>query len=274
METAYIQLCRFLHNATIVDSRSYHKRFRKPPLGRVVKSFRHGKWISLLLEGDTLIRINFGMSGRLVFGNQKLKHRKWAILIESNKRRKAIEYVDPRGFGRLEVYRGTPARHMAASKTLIEGSAFSGLGPDLLSNFMQTASDSRRLAIWIKALASSKPVKVVLMDQSRLAGLGNIYANELCSLTKINPNRPANSLTRIELMRMVRMCPKLLNAAIAFGGTSFGDANTYRDVNGIEGRFAEKLSVYGRSRCDCGSKIKKYKLGGRSTFHCVKCQDN
>lgn len=276
VEVVFRQLQPLLERATIVDSRSYHQRFPILPCGKIAKMFRHGKWIHVLFDSGVVVRINLGMSGRFVLGESKQKHVRWAALIDTGQRKRLLRYVDPRGFGHLEIYKGLPAKHLANPRVLVDGSPIAGLGPDLMSRFMHEGDASRRLAVWRKALDTPAPIKTALMDQSRLAGLGNIYASELCYLAGVSPNRPANKLNRIELLRMIDGCTLMLDIAVRFGGTSFGDANTFRDLHGAEGTYRQRLMVYGKdkSKCRCGGTIVKTKMQGRSTFHCSKCQGN
>jgi formamidopyrimidine-DNA glycosylase len=115
---------------------------------------------------------------------------------------------------------------------------------------------------------------VALMDQSRVAGAGNIYSNELCHLIHLHPETPANSLNRLDIIRLINIVKKLFPSAVAAGGTSFGDANTFRDIYGKQGEYQNYLTVYNRQglHCSCGGEIIKYQLRNRSTFYCNRCQ--
>ena len=120
---------------------------------------------------------------------------------------------------------------------------------------------------------SSQPVKKVLMDQSRIAGIGNIYANEALWRAGIDPSRAAKSIApeQVELLR--REIIDVLKESIEARGTSFRD---YRDARGERGRFAEKLQAYGRGgeRCmRCGATlIMTHAVDGRATVFCARCQ--
>ena len=131
-----------------------------------------------------------------------------------------------------------------------------------------------RTARWRAHLDTGVGIKKALLDQSRLAGLGNIYAAEACFIGRVHPTRPANSLSNFELQRMAQGVPLMLKAAVRAGGTSFGDANSYRDVDGREGSNSRNLFVYGRAGLPCrrcGEKIQVIR-DQRSTFFCPKCQ--
>lgn len=120
---------------------------------------------------------------------------------------------------------------------------------------------------------SSQPVKKVLMDQKRIAGIGNIYANEALWRAGIDPSRAANSIGSDMSSRLRDEIVAVLKESIAARGTSFRD---YRDARGERGSFAEKLQAYGRGgeACfRCGSKlILTHAIDGRATVFCARCQ--
>jgi len=118
----------------------------------------------------------------------------------------------------------------------------------------------------------NRKIKQVLMDQSLIAGVGNIYADEVCFAAKVLPTRPANKLTEKESKEIFRAIPRILKLSISKKGTS---ADTYVTTSGAEGGMMKYLKVYGRAgeRCKrCGGTIHKIKLGGRGTHFCPSCQ--
>jgi formamidopyrimidine-DNA glycosylase len=120
---------------------------------------------------------------------------------------------------------------------------------------------------------SRAAVKKVIMDQRRLAGVGNIYANEALWRAQVDPSRAAKSLTAVEATALHRAMTGVLREAVAARGTSFRD---YRDASGNRGGFAEHLAVYGRAglpcpRCGAGL-IATHAVDGRSTVLCAHCQ--
>jgi len=121
--------------------------------------------------------------------------------------------------------------------------------------------------------ASQQPVKRVLMDQRRLVGVGNIYANEVLWHSGIDPSRPSATLTTDEGARLHAAVRDVLRAAVAARGTSFRD---YRDAGGERGRYAEQLEAYGRegqSCRRCGHRlVGTHAIDGRSTVFCYRCQ--
>lgn len=119
---------------------------------------------------------------------------------------------------------------------------------------------------------TKRPVKIVLMDQSKISGIGNIYANEALFWAKVRPQRSANTLNSEETRRLAGAIKKVIRQAIALKGAS---ENTYVDFWGKKGGFMKKVMVYQRDgeKCYlCGTKIKRIVLGGRSSFYCPKCQ--
>jgi formamidopyrimidine-DNA glycosylase len=120
--------------------------------------------------------------------------------------------------------------------------------------------------------SSSRPVKIILMDQKRIAGIGNIYANDALFLAKIDPRRPANKVTEKEASKLFKAIEKVLRAGIKYRGAS---DQYYLDALGRKGAYQDHFLTYGRQgkKCfDCQGKIKKIKLGGRGTFFCPACQ--
>lgn len=119
---------------------------------------------------------------------------------------------------------------------------------------------------------SARAIKAVLLDQKLIAGLGNIYADEVLHATKVLPDKIAKKLKANEIKLMHKNIKKILSKAIAVGGTSF---NTFRGLEGEVGNFVKQLKVYGRGgqKClSCGGMLTKTKLAGRGTVYCKRCQ--
>ncbi|MEO7366447.1 MAG: DNA-formamidopyrimidine glycosylase, partial [Gemmatimonadaceae bacterium] len=120
---------------------------------------------------------------------------------------------------------------------------------------------------------TNQPVKKVLMDQRRIAGIGNIYANEALWRAGIDPSRAARSVSDSEAESLHREIRSVLTESIALRGTSFRD---YRDAKGERGRFAEKLQAYGREGLPCSRcgrrLIGTHAVDGRATVFCATCQ--
>jgi len=175
-----------------------------------------------------------------------------------------LRFVDPRTFGELFLARPVlgPGRAPGAPRLLELGH----LGPDALG------ADAARLA---EALAGRRaPLKRLLVDQRVMAGLGNIYADEVCFNAGLRPDRPAGSLAPREVERLARSTRTVLEAAIAGRGSSLRDEQ-YRDLFGNLGRYQLEHKVYGRSGMPCtgcGQAVQRVAMGARSAFLCAVCQ--
>ena len=119
---------------------------------------------------------------------------------------------------------------------------------------------------------TTKAIKLLIMDQEKIGGIGNIYANDALYLAKVRPNRKANSLNKREKFELLKSIKEVINKGIKYGGAS---AANYVDTKGLGGTYQDHFLVYkkdGQNCNKCGSKILKMKIGGRGTYYCPKCQ--
>lgn len=117
----------------------------------------------------------------------------------------------------------------------------------------------------------SKPIKTTLLDQSIIAGLGNIYVDEVLFMSNIHPLYKTKDLTDQEIEAIAKNSVIVLNKAIKLGGTTI---KSFQSSHDITGRFQNELLVHTKNRCpNCNTKIKKIKVGGRGTYYCEKCQN-
>ena len=203
-------------------------------------------------RGDTMI-FHLGMSGRWrVDPAELLTHDH--LILETPTRRLALN--DARRFGSVDL---------VATGSLADFPAFKALGPeplgpDVTAAYLHTVLSGR--------IAS---IKLMLLDQRIVAGLGNIYVCEALHLARISPRRAAGSVSRAKLDRLVPAIRSVLLAAIEAGGSSLRD---YVRPDGELGYFSKQFAVYGREGqpCPCGGTVARYAEGGRSTFWCPKCQ--
>lgn len=134
--------------------------------------------------------------------------------------------------------------------------------PHLTAKYLSTSWQRKKI-----------PVKLALMDNQIVTGIGNIYASEALYAAKINPQRPAKSLTMAEVKNLLAKTQAIINHSIELGGTTFD--GSFVNIHGFAGQYQKQLKVYqqdGRLCPVCGTKIKKVKLAGRSTFYCDTCQ--
>ena len=203
-------------------------------------------------RGDTLI-FHLGMSGRWrVDPAELLPHDH--LVVETDAHRLALN--DPRRFGSLDL---------VATAALAGFPAFRALGPEPLGPGL-TAD------YLLAALAGRKAsIKLMLLDQRIVAGLGNIYVCEALFLARISPKRAAGRIALPRLERLVEAIRAVLTAAIEAGGSSLRD---YARPDGELGYFSKQFAVYGRAgeRCACDGTVRRYAEGGRSTFWCPGCQ--
>lgn len=211
---------------------------------------RRGKKIIVQLDNANRFYIHLGMSGRLTLQSSDaplLRHTHLAVQIGTQQ----LRFVDPRRFGGI-FWLGS------------EGSADHELGPEPLQ--MRPSQLARKLR------GTRRSIKTALLDQSMIAGVGNIYADEALFTAGIDPRIPANRLSPAAVGRLNRSIKLVLRRAIRHRGSTRRD---YRDAEGKPGNFQKFHRVYGReaqSCLVCGTKIRRIVLGGRSTHFCPKCQ--
>jgi formamidopyrimidine-DNA glycosylase len=204
-------------------------------------------------RGDSLI-FHLGMSGRWRVDPPEIGKHDHLVIETGEGRRLALH--DPRRFGSLDI---------VASDDLASFAPFIGLGPEPLGPDLTTA----HLAAKFEGRVA--PVKPLLLDQRIVAGLGNIYVCEALNIAGIAPGRRAGAISRARLDRLVPAIRGVLEAAILAGGSTLRD---FAQPDGELGYFASQFRVYGREgeACPCGGTVKRRVDGGRSTFHCARCQ--
>ncbi|HEX8839679.1 MAG TPA: bifunctional DNA-formamidopyrimidine glycosylase/DNA-(apurinic or apyrimidinic site) lyase [Sphingomicrobium sp.] len=200
---------------------------------------------------DTLV-FHLGMSGRWRIDPSEVEKHDHLLLETDDGRRLALN--DPRRFGSLDIM---------STDELGEWAPFKALGPEPLE--ITPAELKRRLA------GRSAPIKLLLLDQGIIAGLGNIYVCEALFRAGIHPKRPGGSISLERLKRLVPAIHDVLAEAIAAGGSTLRD---FASPSGELGYFSKSFSVYDRegAPCACGGTVKRIVQGGRSTFYCPRCQ--
>lgn len=166
-----------------------------------------------------------------------------------------LRYNDTRKFGRMKIY---PDGY--------DFSSFHGLGPEPFSD----AFSAEYMHSYIRNGHRRCPIKELLLDQSFVAGIGNIYADEILSASHVRPGRSCARLTRKEETLIVENTREILKEAIRLGGTTI---RTYTSSLGVTGRFQLYCSVHMQKTCRvCGSEIKVKTICGRSSYYCPHCQ--
>lgn len=231
--------------------------FRKAVTGRCFGAVeRRGKNVVLLLDEDRRIVVNLGMTGSLLpdppeEGSEAPTHPAVIFALDEGR----LVYDDVRRFGRLEVMGAEAFRAWSA-----------GLGPEPLADEFTTGALGEALG------ASRSAVRDRLLDQARVAGVGNIYANEALFRARIHPGRPCRSLSTDEVRRLHASLRAVLRSALDAGGTTIRD---YRNADGQAGSFGPRLLAYGRDGgpCPrCQDSIRRAVFTSRSAFFCPHCQ--
>ena len=211
-------------------------------------------------RGDTMI-FHLGMSGRWRIDPVELGAHDH-LLIETGakdgERGRVLALNDPRRFGSVDLVR---------SDALAEWPPFAALGPEPLGGTIDGQWLEARLA------GRTAAIKLMLLDQRIVAGLGNIYVCEALFRAGINPKKAAGRVSRGKLVALAAAIPAVLVEAIAAGGSSLRD---FAAPDGELGYFSKTFDVYGREgapcRGGCPGVVKRIVQGGRSTFYCPACQ--
>ena len=251
-----IRSVRVLHDDVLREPKhSFGAKLR----GALIRSVRRrGKNVIVDLDGDRMLIVNLGMTGRLlpltpkVVPSKTPTHPAIRFGLSSGS---VLVFDDTRRFGRVEC--------LSSKDWLIRSEK---MGPEPLDQSFTVDQFRKGLG------ASQSPVRSWLLDQRRIAGIGNIYANEALYLARIHPKRRASTIRRTEAMALLENIRQVLQGAIRAGGTTLRD---YRTAEGREGKYARRLCVYGRDGeacARCGGEIGRIVFGGRSAFYCANCQ--
>ena len=228
---------------------------------RVTDVSRRGKWIVVTLDNGQALLIHLRMTGRLLVGPDAVlgpgecredTHIRVSFSLDEGR---TLQFCDQRKFGRLWLVDDT-------------AEALSALGPEPLDPCF-TAERLRQM------LSSRRGrIKPLLLNQRFLAGLGNIYADEVLWRARIHPAHRAHTLTPDEVEGLFHAIRTVLTAAIASGGTTLADA-AYQRLDGSSGAFADQLAVYGKEGepcIHCSTPIQRLRLNQRSAHFCPRCQ--
>jgi len=232
--------------------------FKKIVTGRMIlRLARRGKYLLVYLSGENVLVIHLRMTGRLTYTEASQPVPRHTHLIFGLNDGYQLRFNDVRQFGRVIL---------ATNKTFSQIKGLKDLGPEPLEkNFTR---DFLRRELKRKRTR----IKPLLLDQTFIAGLGNIYVDESLYRARIHPERLACSLSPREIANLYHSICEVLGEGIENRGTSFRD---YVDGDGRAGNFQELLRVYNREgeKCPrCGTTIARMKVGGRSSYYCPTCQ--
>ena len=266
VETVKETLKRQVLNKKIIDIKIYYpniieypdgEKFKKNIINQNINDIqRRGKWLIFCLD-DYYLLSHLRMEGKYFIrsiNDEVQKHEHISIVFDDGIE---LRYQDTRKFGRMhlikkdELYLRKPLNEL-------------GLEPwdiNLNYNYLKEKYKNKKL-----------PIKSVILDQSIVVGIGNIYADEILFLSKINPLKKSYLLNEEELNKIIDNTKITLDKAIEAGGTTI---RSYTSSEGVHGRFQHSLLVHNHEgdNCPvCNSKIIKIKVGGRGTYYCPSCQ--
>ena len=230
--------------------------FTKLHQQNIRKVDRRAKYLLFDL-GEHFLLSHLGMTGYWRFLKDEFLDKHDHLLLKLSNG-KSLVYNDPRRFGFVDVI---VSSGLASSRWLQH------LGPEPWDDNLFTAE-----YLYQKGRRAQRAVKVFLMDQQVVVGVGNIYASEALFAAGIDPRKLASKLKLADWQRLVAVIPEILHQAVQAGGTTLRD---YRNVFGDSGGHQLALKVYGRAKepcVACGEWIQKLVQGGRATYWCSKCQ--
>src|SRR5829696_4858610 len=224
--------------------------------GRTLEALdRRGKYLIFALEDEVHLLVHLRMTGTLLLDpDEPPRHGRVTFAFSGGRR---LVFDDPRRFGTGELALGTPARDAFLAQRL----GVEPFSPDFTSAHLYALTR-----------VSRAPVKAFLLDQRKVAGVGNIYADEALFRARIHPLRPANRLKRGQVAALRDAVIAALEAGVAAKGASIDD---FRHPDGVEGSFQDRFLIHlreGEPCLDCGRPVRKLRVGGRGTYVCERCQ--
>jgi len=240
----------------------------------IVTVLRRGKYIIIPLSNNNVLVFHLGMTGKLLI-KESPDVSFDELLTGDNYVDKhthiLIELLDPSGenedvdihFNDVRLFGNVWLVEDVRDIENLDVPGLKNLGPDALGITLEEFGGIMR---------TKRAIKAVLLDQSKIAGVGNIYADEACFASSIYPATRGSSLTEEQLMKLWFAVKSVLKQGIKYRGSSTSD---YRTVDGSKGSFQLYHRVYGKTgqECvECGSDIERVKLAGRSTHYCPTCQ--
>lgn len=245
-----IDVSVFWDNIVVGDVEEFKQRL----INESFREFkRRGKY--LLFELDTITLVShLRMEGRYYFYKEKINPSKHTHVVFDFASGNQLHYVDTRKFGKMELVSKSDVYQ-------IEGLSYEPwdmrFNPSYVKKFLHR---------------TKRPIKAVLLDQNFVAGIGNIYADEILFRTKIHPEKPANRISNTKIPQLIQNIRSILEEAIKQGGTTI---RTYTSSLGVTGLFQQQLKVHqrkGETCLCCGGTIQKIKVMTRGTYFCPRCQ--
>lgn len=252
IETVDVYYERILQNISVTE---FQEQLQN---NKFLDLTRRGKYLVFSLEGDLELVAHLRMTGRLIFySDHAIPLAKHTSVVFSLGSAGALRFEDVRKFATLDLVK-------KGEYSTIKG--LHTLGVEPLSNEFSLET--------FQEMVKNRTAKIkgLLLDQTKIAGIGNIYADESLFQAQVHPERAANSLSKSEVKRLYQAIREVLQDAIDNQGTTFRD---YRTGYGQEGSFQNKLQIYGKKgeNCPrCGVELEYKKVVGRTTHYCPACQ--
>ena len=226
---------------------------------RVINVNRRAKILLFEFENNYNLAFHLKMTGQVILNNPNVKylpnyHTRVILQFSNNK---TIYFQDMRKFGWLKVVENNELERKLLSHSL---------GPEPFSDKFSLSYFKKEL------LKTTRAIKIFLLDQTKIAGIGNIYANDALFLANIYPGKLSSSLTSVQAEKLFQAIKVVLERGIKLGGASDND---YLNAYGGKGKYQEEFLVYGKAgkKClNCNNLIKRLVIGGRGTFYCPSCQ--
>ncbi len=232
------------------------KDFEKTLIGHSFKKVtRRGKYLLFLLDNDKVMVGHLRMEGKYNF-EKPLALKKHDHIIFHFKDGSVLKYNDSRQFGTINIYPN--------EKTALASKELNKLG-------IEPFSEGFNVDYYYPLVhASKKDIKTFLLDQTKVVGIGNIYANEICFKAKIDPRTLACKLTKKDVALIVDLTKEILNESIKHNGTTI---HSFTFSKWDTGNYQEMLSIYDKDNCSiCHGPVQFFKLHQRGTYCCKKCQ--
>lgn len=221
---------------------------------RIIQYDRYGKYLLFRCEDVTLI-VHLRMEGKFYILEDEKPYDKHVHVIFKLDNGQYLQYHDTRKFGRMKVVDNDQVDDYLQSKSL---------GKDAIDETIDS------LELYQKWHPKKIHLKKMLLDQSFLAGIGNIYADEICFSCGLDPTSRVYDLSKKDFENIVFHTQRILKGAIASGGTTI---RSYTSSLGVNGLFQLKLKVHAQKICQvCHGPVEKFICDGRGTYRCVKCQ--
>jgi formamidopyrimidine-DNA glycosylase len=235
-----------------IKNKKYFEKFKKEIIGQKIKNCeRRGKNVLINLTGNKTVLVHMKMTGHFLYDRRD----KFIHLDFSLSNGKHLTFSDMRKFAKIFLFETDKKNELADLKTL---------GPEPLDNLSFQTFQSRILK------KTKSKIKTVLMDQSVVAGIGNIYSDEILWQAGVRPERAVGKISVAEMKKIWSAMKKILRQSISLGGDSMSD---YRNIHDEKGKFQNMHKAYRRagkkcSKNGCGGIIKRMIIGGRSAHFC------